>query len=113
MSGDGGLSGAKRLDGNGSAGVHGQLKEDLLDLIGRAAIPQGADRMRLQLRRPAAARQHGQRDQAANVSVESWAGPDLTPDILVKEILELRRKRIGLRPNSVNVFSTENFAADR
>src|SRR5215218_5810769 len=59
--------------------VHGDLKQNLLDLVFGKAVLQRALDMQLQLMRPVEGAEHREIDDAARASIHAWPGPQRAP----------------------------------
>ena len=94
------------------AAIHGNLKQDLLDLVLGDAVLQRALDMQLQLMGPVESAEHGEIDDAAGSSIDTWPGPQRAPAKLGRPFRHRPGEFVGACDRFVDIVFAKHFLAD-
>src|SRR6266571_6818178 len=101
----------ERLDSRGHAAVHRHLKQDLADLLARAAVGERALHVGLELVRAVQSGEHAEVDEAAELARQLRPRPQPSPAGLGHQLLHRHAEIIDSLELAFDVFRAEHFLA--
>src|ERR1044071_8217783 len=103
---------AECIDARRHAAIHGDLKQDLLDLVLGETVFQRALDMELQLMRPVERTEHREIDDAARTAIQPRPRPQRAPAELGRPFRHRAGELVRACDRLVDVILAEHFLAD-